>query len=159
MDPKSPKSPLRSERTGVQDCGHGRGQTVDICLGYHHTNSNYSDTIDTGSTTHKYTKESNVIDTGMVHVILPFNNVTATPNGIRVKYPDGSISQATHSALLELTFLPVEAHLSHLFDTLASGSLLSPGKLCDAGCTAYFNAKRLYIFFQGKIFLQGFRST
>ena len=95
----------------------------------------------------------------MVHVTLPFNNVTATPNGIIVKYPDGNIAQATHSALFKLPFLPVEARCVHLFDTLASGSLLSLVKLCNAGCTAYSNAKKVYIFFQGKIFLQIVRSA
>ena len=95
----------------------------------------------------------------MVHVTLPFDDFTATPNGIRVKYSDGNISQATHSALLEIPFLSVEVCRVHLFDTLASGSLLSIGKLCDAGYTAYFNAKKVYIFFQSKIFLQGVRST
>ena len=67
----------------------------------------YSDTIDTGDTTHTYTKEGTVIETGMVPVTLPFNNVTATPDEIRFKYLDGNISQATHSTLLKLPFLPV----------------------------------------------------
>ena len=91
----------------------------------------------------------------MVHGILPFDNVTATPNGIRVKYPYGNIAQVNHSALLKLPFLPVEARRVHLFDTLASGSILSLGNFCDSGCTAYFNAKKFYIFFQGKTALQG----
>ena len=132
---------------------------VALCLCYHHNSSSYSDTMDTGATTHEYTKESTGIETGMVHVTLPFENVTATPNGIRVKYPDRNISQTTHSALLKLQFLPVEERRVHLFDTLASGSLLSLGKLCNEGCTAYFNAKKVYIFFQGKSFLHGFRSA
>ena len=57
----------------------------------------YSETIDTVATTHAYTKESTGIDTDVVNVTLPFDNVTATPNGIRVKYPDGNIAQAAHS--------------------------------------------------------------
>ena len=71
----------------------------------------------------------------MVYVTLPFENVIAKPNGIRVKYPDGNIAQATHSALLKLPFLPIEAHRVRLFGTLESGLLLSLGKLRDAGCT------------------------
>ena len=55
----------------------------------------------------------------MLHVTLPFDNVTATPNGIIVKYPDGNIYQATHSTILKLSILPVEECHVHLLDTLA----------------------------------------
>ena len=95
----------------------------------------------------------------MVQVTTPFDSVIATPNGIGVKYPDGNTFQATYYALLKLKFLPVETCRVHLFDTLASGSLLSLGKLFNAGCIDYFNAKKVYIFFQGKIVFQGFRSA
>ena len=93
--------------------------SVDRCRGYHHTISSYSETIYTGSTTHSYTKDSTGIETGMVHVTLQFDNVTATPNVIRVKYPDRNISQATHSAISKLQFLTVKARRVHMFDTLA----------------------------------------
>ena len=66
----------------------------------------------------------------MVHVTLLLDNVTATTNLIRVKYLDGNIDQAIHSAPLKLPCLPVKAHPVHLFDTIASGFLLSLGKLC-----------------------------
>ena len=108
MYPKYPKSPLHSERTGVQSRNHGKGQPVDCCPGYHHTSCSYSETIDTGATTHAYTKESTGIDTGMVHVNLQLKNVTATQNGIRVKYTDGNIAQATQSDILKIPCLPVE---------------------------------------------------
>ena len=60
---------------------------------------------------------------------------------------------------IETSIFPVEACLIHLFDTLASGSLPSLKKQLDAGCTAYFNAKKVYILFQGNFFLQGVRSA
>ena len=58
---------------------------------------------------------------------------------------------------MKIKFLPVEACHVHLFDTLAPGLLLSLGKTCDTGCIYYFDAKKVYIFFQGKIVLQGVR--
>ena len=79
----------------------------------------------------------------MVHVTPPFENVTATPNGIRVKFPYGKISQATHSDILNLPFLPIEARRVHLFGTLEEGSLLSLENIFDSGCTAYLNAKKV----------------
>ena len=106
-----------------------------------------------------YTKEITGIETGMFHITLAFDNITDTPNGIRVKHPDENIPQATHPALLKLPFLPINARRFHLFDTIASGFLLSLGKLCYAGCTDYFNAEKVYILFQGKIVLQGVRSA
>ena len=124
------------------------------CHGYHRTYYSFSDTIYTGATTNIYTKESTGIDTGMVHVTLQFNNISVTSNVIRVKYPDVNISQATHYTLLKLPFLPVETCRVHLFNTLAPEWLHSPGKLFDTDCTAYFNAKKVYIFFQDKNFLQ-----
>ena len=126
---------------------------------YHHTRCSYSDTVYTGSATYAHTKEITGIETDMVHVTLPFNNVIATPNGIRVKYHDVNIAQANHAALLKLQFLFVKARCLHLFYTLASGSLLSLRKPFNAGCTAYLNDKKFYILFQGKTFLRGVRSA
>ena len=53
--------------------------------------------------------------------------------------------------------LPQQARTAHIFPQLASGSLLSIGQLCDAGYTALFDKRKLYIFYNGKIILQGTR--
>ena len=65
--------------------------------------------------------------------------------------------QATQTCELNIPHLPHAARQAHMFDELASGSLLSIGQLCDAGCTAWFDKKKLYIFYQGKIIMQGTR--
>ena len=65
--------------------------------------------------------------------------------------------QSTHQAELDLPMLPNAARTAHIFPKLASGSLLSIGQLCDAGCTALFEKRKLYIFHKGKIILQGTR--
>jgi hypothetical protein len=115
--------------------------------------------IDSGATTHAFTKENTGINNDMVQVNLPFSNITKTENGIKVMYPDGNTAQATHEAVLNLPILPLAARKVHLFESLASGALISLGKLCDSGCTAYFNATKVYIFFNGKIIMQGARSS
>ena len=143
-----------TKKTLQMDSKSPKLQPANRCPGHHHTSCSCCETVDNGATTHAYTKDDTGIDTGMVHFTLPFNNVTATPNGIIVKYPDGNIAQETHSALLKLPFLPAEARLVHLFDTLASGLLLSLRKLFDAGGPTSI-IKKVYIFFQGKFFLQG----
>jgi hypothetical protein len=121
--------------------------------------ANHTIVVDSGATTHAFTKENKGIDTNLVHVNLPFSNVKSTDNGIRVKYPDGVIDQATHTATLNMIpSLSLQARQVHLFNKLASGSLLSLDQLYDAGSTAYFNRKTVYIFYNGKIILQGTRS-
>ena len=65
--------------------------------------------------------------------------------------------QSTHTCELDIPHLPQSARQAHMFDELASGSLLSIGQLCDARCTATFDKKKLNIFFQGKIIVQGTR--
>ena len=115
--------------------------------------------INSGATTHAFTKENTGINNDMVHINLPFSNITKTPNGVKVMYPDGNTAQATHEAVLNLPILPIAARKVHLFESLASGALISLGKLCDSGCTAYFNATKVYIFFKGKIIMQGARSN
>ena len=122
--------------------------------------ANHTIVVDSGATTHggAFTKENTGIDTNLVHVNLPFSNVQSTNNGIRVKYPDGVIDQATHTATLDIPSLPLQARQVHLFNKLASGSLLSLGQLCDTGCTAYFNNKTVYIFYKGKIIMQRTRA-
>jgi hypothetical protein len=122
--------------------------------------ANHTIVVDSGATTHggAFTKENTGIDTNLVHVNLPCSNVQSTNNGIRVKYPDGVIDQATHTATLDIPSLPLQARQVHLFNKLASGSLLSLGQLCDTGCTAYFNNKTVYIFYKGKIIMQRTRA-
>jgi hypothetical protein len=125
----------------------------------HHVAHPYSMSINSGATTHAFTKENTGINNDMVHINLPFSNITKTPNGVKVMYPDGNTAQATHEAVLNLPILPIAARKVHLFESLASGALISLGKLCDSGCTAYFNATKVYIFFKGKIIMQGARSN
>ena len=95
----------------------------------------------------------------MFHVNLPLDSVTASPNGIIVKETDGNIAQATQSDFSKLPFLPIKTRRVHLFDTLASGSIIPLGTICDSGCTEYFSSRNVYILFQGRIVLQGVRSA
>ena len=67
--------------------------------------------------------------------------------------------QSTHTCNLNIPDLPATATQAHVFDELASGSLLSIGQLCDAGCTAYFTKEKLYIFHNRKIIMRGARQA
>ena len=65
--------------------------------------------------------------------------------------------QSTHEGHLDLPDLPPIATKVHIFPTLASGSLLSIGQLCDAGCQATFDKNHLKILYKNKIIMQGTR--
>lgn len=66
---------------------------------------------------------------------------------------------STHTAELNLRPLPRKARLVHLFPALQqqNTSLLSIGKLCDAGCKATFTADQVTITLHGKQLLTGHR--
>ena len=56
---------------------------------------------------------------------------------------------------LPLPILPEAAHQAHILPRLASHSSISIAKLCDNGCTAYFDNKNYYIIFNQKLILSG----
>ena len=118
------------------------------------TASDKATVADTGATGHFFEHQH---QHNLIHTNIPLKKITAVKNGIKVVLPNNNTMQATHEALLDIPQLPEKARRTHLFPYLASGSLLSIGQLCDAGCTALFDKYKLYIFFNGKIILQGTR--
>ena len=53
--------------------------------------------------------------------------------------------QSSHTASLPIPSLPTSATKAHVFSSLASGSLLSVGKLCDHQYTAIFTNNKVTI--------------
>jgi hypothetical protein len=116
----------------------------------------FSSTIvaDTAATSHFFEKPMD-----LVHTNMPIQNVIPAKHGIKVLLPNNSILTSTHTANLTIPNLPPAAQTVHIFPKLASGSLLSIGQLCDHGCTATFNKDKLYVYYNGKIILQGSRQA
>ena len=110
---------------------------------------------DTGATSHFMDGSQGTKD--MIHCNIPVNNIVKVKNGIQVLLPNKQTLQSTHEGTLNIPELPIQARRAHIFPHLASGSLLSIGQLCDAGCSALFDKHKLYIFYNGKIILQGTR--
>lgn len=75
----------------------------------------------------------------------PCTNVQPTLEPITITLPDGHTISSTHTGLLPLPNLPYHARQAHLFPSLKSGSLVSIGLLCDAGCTALFSRDEVVI--------------
>ena len=84
-------------------------------------------------------------------------NIKETDPGIKVLYPNNQYLTFKHTADLSFSNLPTTTKSAHLFEQLASGSLLSIGQLCDADCQVFFDATRMVILSQQKIVLIGTR--
>ena len=110
---------------------------------------------DTGATSHFMEISTDIND--MIHCDIPITNVKEVKTGIKVLLPNEQTMQSTHEGTLDIQTLPLEARKAYIFPRLASGSLLSIGQLCDAGCSALFVKTKLYIFHKGKIIMQGSR--
>ena len=91
---------------------------------------------DTGATGHFIDQPSTNLN---LTKVAPITNPS-----IKVLLPNGDTMQSTHTTTLPIN-LPQSARTAHVFPSLASGSLLSVGKLCDEGCTAVFTKKKLEI--------------
>ena len=73
--------------------------------------------------------------------------------------PNHGTMRSSHTAQLLFPFLPPEACEAHLFPSLASGSLISIGLLCDHGCTALFTATSVTIKCGDNVVCTGQRSS
>ena len=79
------------------------------------------------------------------------SNIHQTPTSINnpainVIVPNGATMQSNSTMHLPIPGLPPSATKAHGFNNLASGSLLSVGKVCDANCTAIFTKTNMHIY-------------
>jgi hypothetical protein len=65
---------------------------------------------------------------------------------------------STHEAELDVPGLPAAARHVHIVPELLSGTLLSMGQLCDAGCRIAFDSTDVTVFYDNKIVLTGKRT-
>ena len=74
---------------------------------------------------------------------------------ITVTLPDGTRASSTHECKLALPQLPAAARFGHILPSLASHSLLSVVKLCNAGCHVSFENITCKVRFRGRLLLSG----
>ena len=73
---------------------------------------------------------------------------------LHIKLPDGSTIKSSHTANIALPQLPPMARLAHVVPGLASHSLVSVVKLCNAGCRVVINDIACEIYYRGKPVIQ-----
>ena len=76
---------------------------------------------------------------------------------ISVTLPDGMKVQSTHTGDLRIPQLPKSARACHIFPGLASYSLISVVKLCEAGCEVSFKTFGIgvEVRYRGQLVLEG----
>ena len=104
-------------------------------------------------------KEWAILDSGATSHFLvteaPTSEITIATVPIRVTIPDGSQVQSTHTCKLAIPELPDIARIRHIIPGLASHSLLSVVKLCNARCEVSFSKIECVVKYQGRIVLRG----
>ena len=103
--------------------------------------------LDSGATSHFLVTEAPRYDT----------KVAEQP--LIVKIPDGANIQSTHICTLAIPQLPAKAREGHIIPGLASHSLMSVVKLCNAGCEVTFTKIDCKVKYRGKVVLQGYKCT
>jgi hypothetical protein len=102
-----------------------------------------------------------IVDSGCTgHFLLinaPFHNKTKYINPLRVRLPNGSTMEPTHTASLDIPELSASA-MAHVFPAMANNSLLSVRQLCNEGYSVTFKIYGVTIFNRiGKEILKGNR--
>ena len=104
-----------------------------------------------------------ICDTGatghFLSINAPYENKRPAISPLHVALADQSIITSSHQVDLDLPSLPASARIAHLFPALGDTSLLSIGQLCDAGCTAIFNAETVHVYQHHKLLFTGHRSA
>ena len=89
----------------------------------------------------------------------PITNITPAINPLSVKLPDGACVSSTHTCTLTLPQLPTWVREGHIIPGLASHSLMSVVKLCNAGCEVTLTDIDCQIKHLGRIVLRGSKFT
>ena len=92
--------------------------------------------LDSGTTDHFSELDSKYVDKQMKN------------EGVKVKFSNSSFIQSTHTALLDISHLAIEARRAHLFPGIAH-TLISISMMCDQGYLAIFDTEMVYILKMG----------
>ena len=104
-----------------------------------------------------------ILDSGATSHFLvtnaPVNDILPAANPLTVQIPNGERVTSTHTCNLDMPHLPEPARQGHIMPGLASHSLLSVTKLCNAGCTVEFTMIGCNITYRGRKIVCGKKCT
>jgi hypothetical protein len=94
-------------------------------------------------------KHISIVDLGCtghyIMVTVPVTNKKVATMPIQVTLTDGAFIKSSHTCELILPQLPKTAKKAHVIPGLSTSSLLSVGKLVDAGCSVIFDKTKVQI--------------
>ena len=104
-----------------------------------------------------------ILDSGATSHFLvtsaPVTDITPAISPLTVQIPNGERVTSTHTCNLDMPQLPQQARRGHIMPGLASHSLLSVTKLCNAGCKVNFSMIGCTISYRGQTVVCGKKCT
>ena len=100
---------------------------------------------DSGATLHFVTVNASVI------------NKKAAQQPLAITTANGEIMYSTHTAELDIPYLPTSACQCHVVPKLGKFSLVSIGQLCDAECDVLFQREKMSVRYKNTVIMQGRR--
>ena len=101
--------------------------------------------FDSGATAHFLVEGSEVIN----------KQVAKCP--LKIKLPDGTFIESTHTCNLNIPWLPNSITEAHIVPKLTQMSLVLTRKFCDAGCKVIFDVYECRVYYLDKLVLVGTR--
>ena len=102
-----------------------------------------------------------ILDSGATSHFLvvdaPRDDVRPALTPLTVCLPDGAQVHSSHTCSLRVNNLPQNACVTHVIPGLASHSLLSVVRLCNAGCEFIFTKIDCYVKYLGRTVLRGYK--
>jgi hypothetical protein len=93
-----------------------------------------------------------------VTIDAPAINRKVTNNPLAITTANGKLMYSTHTAELNIPYLPFAARLCHVVPKLDPYSLVSIGQLCDADCDVLFQLKVMTVICENTVIMQGRRA-
>ena len=87
----------------------------------------------------------------------PVVNIRKALIPLKIKLPDGSFIESTHTCNLDIPWLPAHMTEAHIVPGLNHSSLISTRKFCDAGCRVIFDVDECKVYYEQKLVLSGKR--
>ena len=103
--------------------------------------------LDSGATSH------------FLITLAPATNVRPTSKPINAVLPNGKRVQSTHDCDIDIPHLPQQARATYVIPGLATHSLLSVVKLCNAGCEVKFTKIGCIVTYRGRTIVCGHKCT
>eukprot|EP00804_Cyclotella_cryptica_P004967 CCRYP_014094-RA/>CCRYP_014094-RA protein AED:0.12 eAED:0.01 QI:0/0/0/1/1/1/2/0/1245 len=148
------KTVITSNKSSKHECDQATITTAEL------TDDDISSDEETPGTQRK-PPEYTILDSGATaHFRIKgamVKNKQPTCNPLKIKLPDGSVIQSTHTCNLDIPWLPDSVTEAHIVPGLAHSLLVATRKFCDAGCKIIFDLDGCRIIYKGNVVLTGTR--